>query len=159
MNKGGIVWIADAGQSDFTADIVRQMENSLPETDLKERIHMVQHSEWNEEVTTPGKLAYVKATASYHNILNGNAVGNGTPGFRTDEPVAWREYGTSSTEQQIWETAIAIANAYNAQDGRYDNTAIGGGGMDFSDVSETCWIFGFAGLSDTEAFLREFAAR
>ncbi|HSH09466.1 MAG TPA: hypothetical protein VK995_03705, partial [Oceanipulchritudo sp.] len=145
--------------SDFTADIVRQVENILPRIDPKERIHVVQHSGWNEEVTAPQKLAYVKATASYHKIPDGNAVGNGTPGFRTDEPVNWREYVKSSKEQQIWELAIAIANRYNAQDGRYDNTAIGGGGMDFSDVSETCWIFGFAGLSDAEAFFREFATR
>jgi hypothetical protein len=159
LNSGGTVWIADAGQSDFSADVVRQMEKILPGIDLKERIHVVQHSDWNEEVTDPEKLAYVKATASYHKIPDGNAVGNGTPGFRTDEPVAWREYVTSSREQQIWELAIAIANRYNAKDDRYDNTAIGGGGMDFSDVSETCWIFGFAGLSDAEAFFREFATR
>ena len=31
--------------------------------------------------------------------------------------------------------------------------------MDFSDVSETCWIFGFAALPDAEAFFREFATR
>ncbi|NDV61360.1 hypothetical protein G0Q06_02720 [Puniceicoccales bacterium CK1056] len=159
LKKGGTVWIADAGQSDFTADIVRQMEKNLQGIDLKERIHVVQHADWNEKVTAPEKLAYVKVAASYHKIPDGNAVGNGTPGFRTDEPVAWREYVTSSKGQQIWELAITIANRYNAKDGRYDNTAIGGGGMDFSDVSETCWIFGFAGLTDAEAFFREFATR
>lgn len=157
LNKDGTVWIADAGQSDFSADIVRQMKNLLPEIDLKERIHVVQHADWNEEVTTPEDLAYVKAAASYHKIPDGNAVGNGTPGFRTDEPVAWRDHITSSKERQIWELAIVIANRYNARDGRYDNTAIGGGGMDFSDVAETCWIFGFTDLRDAEAFFREFA--
>ena len=159
LNRGGTVWIADAGQSDFSADIVRQVVSTLPGIDPKARIHVVQHADWNEEVTAPENLAYVKATASYHKIPDGNAVGNGTPGFRTDEPVAWREYVTSPKGQQIWELAIAIANRYNAQDGRYDNTAIGGGGMDFSDVSETCWIFGFGDLLDTEAFFREFATR
>jgi len=159
LNSGGTVWIADAGQSDFTADVVRQIENALPEIDPKKRIHVVQHSEWNQEVTAPENLAYVKTTASYHKIPNGNAPGNGTPGLRTDESVVWREHITSSKLQEIWELAIAIANRYNAQDGRYDNTAIGEGGMDFSDVSETCWIFGFAGLADVEAFFREFATR
>jgi hypothetical protein len=159
LQRGGTVWIADAGQSDFSADIVRQMANTLPAIDLKERIQVVQHSDWNEEVTTPEKLAYVKATASYHKIPDGNAVGNGTPGFRSDESIAWREFITSAQGQQIWELAIAIANRYNAQDGRYDNTAIGQGGLDFSDVSETCWIFGFDGLPDAEAFFREFATR
>jgi hypothetical protein len=28
--------------------------------------------------------------------------------------------------------------------------------MDFSDVAETCWIFGFSDLEDAEAFFREF---
>lgn len=101
----------------------------------------------------------MKTNASYHKIPDGNGVGNGTPGFRSDEPVAWREYVTSPKGQQMWELAIAIANRYNAQDGRYDNTAIGAGGSDFSDVAETCWIFGFAGLLDAEAFFREFASR
>jgi hypothetical protein len=156
LNRGGTVWIADAGQSDFSADIVRQVVKTLPGIDPKERIHVVQHADWNEKVTAPENLAYVKATASYHKIPDGNAVGNGTPGFRTDEPVAWREYVTSSKERQIWELAIVLANRYNAKDGRYNNTAIGGGGMDFSDVAETCWIFGFADLEDAEAFLREF---
>lgn len=159
LNSGGSVWIADAGQSDFTADVVRKIEAILPEIDPKERIHVVQHSEWNQEVTAPENLAYVKATATYHKIPNGNASGNGTPGFRTDEPVAWRERITSSRLQEIWDLAITIADRYNAQDGRYDNTAIGAGGMDFSDVSETCWIFGFAGLADVQAFFREFATR
>jgi len=159
LNQGGTVRIAESGQSDFTADIVRQVENIPPGIDPKERIHVVQHSEWSEEVTAPEKLAYVKVIASYHRIPDGNAVGNGTPGFRTDEPVAWREYVTSSKGQQIWDLAIAVANLYNAKDDRYDNTAIVGGGMNFSDVSETCWIFGFDVLSDAEAFFREFATR
>jgi hypothetical protein len=55
--------------------------------------------------------------------------------------------------------AIAIANRYNAKDDRFDNTAIGAGGMDFSDVAETCWIFGFNDLLDANAFFEEFGSR
>lgn len=158
LKRGGTVWIADAGQSDFSTDIVKQVVATLPEINPKERIHIVQHSEWNEKVTTPKKLAYVKSNAAYHKIPNGNGVGNGTPGFRTDNPVDWRQYITEPRKIEIWEMAIAIANHYNAKDGRYNNTAIGGGGMDFSDVSETCWIFGFNHLENTESFFEEFGS-
>ena len=159
LKRGGKIWIAEAGQSDFSAVIVKRVKATLPEIDPKERIEIVQHSDWNEEVTAPEKLAYVKATANYHKIPDGNGLGNGSPGFRTDAPVEWREYLTEPRLIQLWEMAIAIADRYNAKDGRYDNTAIGGGGLDFSDVSETCWIFGFNDLVDAEAFFREFATR
>jgi hypothetical protein len=31
------------------------------------------------------------------------------------------------------------------------------GGLDFSDASETCWIFGFNDLEDSKAFFQEFS--
>jgi hypothetical protein len=45
LNTGGDIWIAEAGQSDFSADTVRQVNLKLPGINTKERIHIVQHSE------------------------------------------------------------------------------------------------------------------
>ncbi len=55
------------------------------------------------------------------------------------------------------EHAIDIANEYNGKDGRYNNTAITMGGLDFSDVSEICWIFEIDRLTDSNNFFREFS--
>jgi hypothetical protein len=44
-------------------------------------------------------------------------------------------------------------------EGRYLNTSIQKGGLDFSDVSETTWIFGFTELDDARDFFAEFGSR
>lgn len=92
LESGGALWIADAGQSDFSAAVLRAAHEALPVADLKDRFHVVQHADWNEEVTTPEDLAYVKEAATYHRTPEGNAVGNGSPGFQSDEPVDGRSY-------------------------------------------------------------------
>jgi hypothetical protein len=53
--------------------------------------------------------------------------------------------------------AIEIANKYNGKEDRYKNPEIANGGLDFSDVSETCWIFGFESLINIEQFFQEFS--
>jgi len=107
-------------------------------------------------VTTPADLAYVKEAASYHRIPDGNTVGNGTPGFRSDENIDWRNSITDQRLREIWEKAITIANTYNGADGRYLNESIMKGGLDFSDTSETTWIFGFNNVEDADDFFQEF---
>jgi hypothetical protein len=156
LTDGGTIWIAEAGQSDFSAALVRKIQTVLPEENLKERVHVVQHSDWNEESTTADDLAFVKESVSYHKIPDGNAVGNGSPGFRSDLAINWQDQIRSPRLAEIWTTAIGIANAYNGQDGRYLNEAIEKGGLDFSDVAETAWIFGFRDLVDANDFFEEF---
>ncbi len=157
LHSGGRIWIADGGQSDFSAALVRQIQSRLPDVDLKDLVHVVQHSSWNEEVTTPEDLAFVKEVATYHKIPDGNAVGNGTPGFRSDHMAAWQQYITAPRLRAVWEKAIAVANTYNGVDNRYLNDSIKKGGLDFSDTSETTWIFGFAELVDAEDFFQTFS--
>jgi hypothetical protein len=158
VQNSGKIWIADGGQSDFSAALVRAIRNQMPDTDLKEMVHIVQHADWNEEVTTPADLAYIKETGSYHRIPDGNTVGNGTPGFRTDENIDWRMSIKDQRLREIWEKAITIANTYNGVDGRYLNESIMQGGLDFSDTSETTWIFGFNNLEDAGDFFQEFGS-
>lgn len=159
LNDGGNIWIAEAGQSDFSAALVENIKKILSGIDTKQRITIVQHSEWNEGSTSPDKLAYVKEHTSYNKIPDGNAIGNGSPGFRISTPFGWRTYIKRSELVDIWEMALEIANRYNGSENRYNNTTIKSGGMDFSDVSETCWIFGFNDLRNVEAFFKEFASK
>jgi hypothetical protein len=158
INDAGNIWIAEAGQSDFSASLIRNIKNKLPSINSNSRIHIVQHSTWNENNTTMNKLAYVKENSDYVKIPDGNIVGNGSPGFCTEEKVNWRKYIAVSNLTNIWEKAIEFANKFNGKDGRYKNPVIAKGGMDFSDVAETCWIFGLNYIKDTEDFFKEFSS-
>ena len=51
--NGGDIWVAEGGQSDVTADVVRSIRNTNPGINTGNRIHVVQHSIWNEQHTTP----------------------------------------------------------------------------------------------------------
>jgi len=157
LNDGGSIWIADAGQSDFSAALIRNIQELAPESNVKDRVHVVQHADWNEEVATAEDLAFVKESASYQKIPDGNAIGNGSPGFRSKTDVNWQEYVSDVRLTEIWTMAVEIANKYNGADGRYLNEAIRAGGFDFSDVAETAWIFGFSDLADVNDFFEEFS--
>jgi hypothetical protein len=149
---GGDVWIADAGQSDFSAELVKAIQKDLPEIETSKRIYVVQHAEWNEEVTTPEKLDFVKQNTEYIKIPDGNGVGNGTPGFRSAEFTQWDKVITDPELTKVWQLAIDLANKYNGKEGRYYNEAIAAGGLDFSDLSEVCWILGLQDIKDVELF-------
>jgi hypothetical protein len=157
LNDGGSIWIADAGQSDFSAALIRNIQELMPEAIVKDRVHVVQHADWNEEVTTAEDLAFVKESVSYQKIPSGNAVGNGSPGFRSNTAVNWQEYVSDVRLTEIWTAAVEVANKFNGADGRYLNEAIQNGGLDFSDVAETAWIFGFSDLTDVNDFFEEFS--
>ena len=156
LNKGD-VWIAEAGQSDFTAELIKSIQANLPEINTSENIHVVQHSDWNEKSTSPEDLEFVKKNTDYHKIPDGNVVGNGTPGFLSAEYTQWKDKITNPQLIEVWELAIEISNEYNGKDGRYNNKAISQGGMDFSDLSEVCWILGINDIKDTEQFFNIYS--
>jgi hypothetical protein len=157
LDQSGTIWIAEAGQSNFTADVIRTIKKQHPSADTKNSIQVVQHSDWNENSTNPMDLAYTKENTSYHKIPDGNARNNGTPGFKSHQMPDWRTYIKEPRLISIWELAIAVANQHNGAEKRYNNPAIADGGVDFSDVSEMSWIFGFETLKDENAFFKEFA--
>lgn len=153
----GDIWIADAGQSDFTASLIKTIQSDLPEVIISQRIHVVQHADWNEEVTAPENLKFVKENADYHKIPDGNAVGNGTPGFRSPDYTLLKNKIAIPKLIDIWQLAIEISNEYNGKEGRYNNSAIAAGGLDFSDLAEVCWILGLHDIRDTEQFFKQYA--
>ena len=157
LAKDGDIWIAEAGQSDFSAELIKKVILELPELNVSERIHIVQHSDWNEEVTSPEKLEFVKQNADYHKIPDGNVVGNGTPGFSSSNFKEWNNYLTKPELIEIWKVATELANKYNGQEGRYTNKPILAGGLDFSDLAEVCWILGLQDIKDSEHFFNLFS--
>ena len=73
LSAGGDVWVKEGGQSDITAAVVKRIKVKLPEVDTTARIHVVQHSTWNEQKTTPEALVYTKAQTRYVRIKDANA--------------------------------------------------------------------------------------
>lgn len=156
IKEGGDIWIAEAGQSDFSSALVRAIQNKLPNLNTQQRIHIVQHSTWNESVTTPEDLQFVKDHTDYRKIPDGNATENGSPGFNSANFNHWKSKIKNSETRKLWEAAVTVGNKYNGKDGRYLNKSISLGGLDFSDVSETCWILGLEQIRDTEEFFELF---
>lgn len=157
LENQGDIWIADAGQSDFSAQLIKSIQTDLPDMDISDRIHVVQHSDWNEEVTSPLSLNFVKINSDYQRIPDGNVVGNGTPGFRSPEYTLRKDKIRDPKLIDIWQLAIDLSNRYNGKEGRYHNEAISAGGLDFSDLSEVCWILGLQGIKDIEHFFNLFS--
>ncbi len=153
----GDIWIAEAGQSDFTARLIKTIQSDLPDISISQRIHVVQHSDWNEKSTSPENLQFVKKNTDYQKIPDGNVVGNGTPGFRSPEYTQWKNKISNPKLIDIWQLAIDLSNKYNGKEGRYNNEAISAGGLDFSDLSEVCWILGLQDIKDTEHFFNLYS--
>jgi hypothetical protein len=155
LTADGDVWIMEAGQSDVSAAVIAKVQAHHPSLDTARKIHVVQHSQWNEGATTPTALAFVKANSDYIKIGDGNAVDNGTPGFNTHDPKSWPRALNDPKSGSLWAEAKRLAVQVNGNTG-YDNPSIQAGGFDFSDAAEACWIFGYVSLRDTEAFFQTF---
>lgn len=157
LRNDGDIWIAEAGQSDFTARLIKAIQLDLPEINVLKRIHVIQHSDWNEESTSPESFKFVKKHSDYQKIPDGNAVGNGTPGFRDPGYTYWTDKITNPKLIELWQLATDLSNKYNGKEGRYNNEAISAGGLDFSDLSEVCWILGIQNIKDTEQFFNVYS--
>ncbi|QHJ12698.1 hypothetical protein FX988_02956 [Paraglaciecola mesophila] len=155
LAQGGRVWISEAGQSDFTQHLIQQLKvngTSLP----KEKIVLVQHSEWNEKETSKNALAFVKQNTTYYKIPDGNASANGTPGFNTLDFTVNPLENNPLLDTQIWQEANKVSSQYNGVNGRYLNKTIHSGGADFSDLVEVVWILGITGVNTVDAFFTQF---
>lgn len=73
LAAGGDVWVKEGGQSDITAAVVRAIRQKSPDIDTTRRIHLIQHSRWNEEQTTDEALRYVRGATRYVKIRDANA--------------------------------------------------------------------------------------
>ena len=159
LGNGGDIWIAEAGQSDFSALLIRSLQDGFQNPELRSRVHIVQHSNWNEESTDPLSLEFVKHNTDYQKIPDGNESENGTPGFRSPDHLDWINSIADPKLKQIWQLASDLSTKYNGKEGRYLNEAIDAGGLDFSDTSEVCWILGINDLTDSHDFFERFGLK
>jgi Carbohydrate binding module (family 6) len=143
------IWVAEAGQSNFTAAMIRRLQTELPAIDTRIFVHVVQHNTaFNEPQTNAGDLALVKGATQYNNIPDGN----GNPGFNTSDGSNWGRATSNASVGAIWTAARSLANQKNVPPNLFINQVVKNGGFDFSDTVEHCWIFGFTGLNTTTFF-------
>ncbi|WP_440877110.1 hypothetical protein [Thalassotalea sp. PLHSN55] len=153
LTQGGKVWVQEAGQSNFTRDwLVALQQSGVDKALIKNNVIVVQHSAWNENKTSPDALTYVKQATRYHAINDGNEAmkefnrkgrrGALTPKY-VDTSKKWLTFATSNANtnthsQLLWKTASRIVDASGFT---ASHSVVPQGGVDFSDVVESWWIF------------------
>jgi hypothetical protein len=140
LDNGGDVWIKEGGQSDITANVVKRILLQTPDLEVTRRIHVVQHSKWNEDHTTDAALAYTKTNTDYIRIKDANRFLNIKGGNKEFEEAAklHPHYGP------IWEAAFTYYNP--------------GDRLDFSDTGELMHILGLGKIS-IDDFRERFLAK
>ena len=155
LASGGHVWVMEAGQSDFTQQLMQHLANSgnpVP----KNKMVVVQHSDWNEKETSQGALAFVKQHITYVKVPDGNASANGTPDFNNAQFKVKNLENNQLPSADAWHDANKVSRQYKGTNGRYRNDAIDNGRADFSDLVEVVWILGITDVDTLEAFFEKF---
>jgi len=137
LRSGGDVWVKEGGQSDLTADVISIVRRYAPNVDMHSRVHVVQHSDWNEDQASPAALDYVKMHIDYIRIRDANAYLNAEGGNAAFEAAA-RNHPAFG---RIWRAAFMY----------YDP----GVRLDFSDTGELMRILNL-GEIDFEEFRARF---
>ncbi len=73
LDRGGRVWIAEGGVSDFTAEVLQEVIALRPGLDTTKAVHVVQHVQRNEDATQNAAAGLVQAKANYIRIDDGNS--------------------------------------------------------------------------------------
>ncbi len=131
IDSGGSVWVADAAVSDFTAQVVREVERLRPELPLSEIVHVVQHSNGNHNSTDAEDLAYLGSTIDYVRIEDGNEP-NKTADLNAPSP-EFMEAALAGRYAEAWRFAFEMLDPTKT--------------VDFSDTVEVLHIIG-VGVDD-----------
>ncbi|MDU0356419.1 hypothetical protein RS130_23225 [Paraglaciecola aquimarina] len=169
IQAGGRVWVAEAGQSDVTADwIAALIADGMNPAIIKKQVIVVQHSLWNENQTTENDLAYVKQKSWYVQLDDGNAPYGSTewgdrsdystPGYQEKDkrfmPAAMNS--SVAKAKALWSKADEVINGYHPEGFSEEWSALHYGGVDFSDTSEVWFILNMSGLHTIEQFWKAF---
>ncbi len=144
--RGGKLFVQEAGQSDFTHDVLKVVViGGIPIESLKDRVVVVQHSNWNQKMTTDAKLDWIKRNTDYRKIDDGNYGGNGTPGYHSHN-ARWMDEALSEDNpnqfaRKVWKEARRVIETHGWEKDRWNNDCIRFGGVDYSDCVENWWIF------------------
>lgn len=125
LDAGGHVWVADGGVSDFTAEVAGEVQRRRPAVDLATRLHVVQHSQRNEDATRSDDLEFVRGNSEYVRIDDGNGP-NGSADLNGPS-------GSFEAAASGGDTAPAWVVAFNY---------MSAGELDFSDTVELLHIVG-----------------
>jgi hypothetical protein len=138
LKDNGDIWVKEGGQSDITADVVKRIRNQAPYLDTATRIHVVQHSQWNEDQTTDAALTYARENTQYVRIRDANAYLNIKGGDRASVEAAsshpnfgtaWRVPDSASSATSTRELPKgqmqATVNRPLIRDGRGSHRALG----------------------------------
>lgn len=162
IESGAVIWIADAGQHDFSHDVVAEMLAAKPDLNPKERIRVIQHSDWNREQSRVNKTNQLISWVNYQKIPDGNDRNNGTPDFEDESFTGWQSAVTNPENAAVW--ALAVATGLKEMErpitGSRLNPGMLNGSLDFSDIVEVCWALGFtdAEMPGIEEFFDVMAA-
>ncbi|MGJ8744457.1 hypothetical protein [Polaribacter sp.] len=143
LKNGGKVFVQEAGQSNFTYDVLQAVIAEGIETAIiKKNVIIVQHSKYNEKNTTPSELVWLKQHTIYKKIDDGNTSDNETPGYRSKD-TKWLALAKSTENpnkvaRNIWMLADEVCDAWEST---WTNKWIAAGGVDFSDCVENWNIF------------------
>jgi len=132
LEAGGDIWVKEGGQSDITAAVLRRIRDEAPDLDTATRVHVVQHSEWNENQTTDSALDYTRRHADYLKIRDANSYLNAGGGNAAFEDAAL----THPVFGPVWRAAFIY---YNPK-----------GRLDFSDTGELLHILGLGEIGIDE---------
>lgn len=153
IEKGGKVWVAEAGQSDVTAEATKQ----LP-APMWRRVNIVQHSYWNESQTSADAMNFAVYKTTYHRIQDGNFSGNNSPAFNTKDGSHWARLLADPRIGPVWHEAKRLSELHNPV-AEYVNPAVAAGGLDFSDNVEFAYILGYDDMAGVGDFVARFASR
>ncbi len=160
LQNGGKVWVQEAGQSNFTADWVAKVLQTVSQNTVKNNVVVVQHSNWNENKTTTSDLNYVKNRTRYFAIDDGNAPFNAswgdrgpwqTPEYRSKNSswIARAKNSGNSIARRLWREADNIIDTLWPNGYPHDWSHIHFDGVDYSDCAENWWIFNIGGNADS----------
>ena len=152
IEAGGRVWVAEAGQSDVTAAAVEKLPKPMWTS-----VNVVQHSYWNETMSSKEAMQTVVYNTRYHRVQDGNFPDNGSPAFNTDDGSHWAALLADPLVGPIWAEAKRLSDYHNPK-AAYVNPAVAAGGLDFSDTVEIAYIFGFDEMGGVGDFVERFAA-
>lgn len=142
LAAGGDVWVAEGGPSDYTAAVVRLLQQRHPEFQTRNRIHVVQHSQWNEDHALAADINFVRSNTNYIRIEDGNEP-NSTADFRGFRQ-SFVDSALNSQYRGVWNVAFA-----------YLSPSVK---LDFSDTVELMYILGMgtSQIANADDFARVF---
>lgn len=85
IDRGGVVRVAEGGVSDFTADVVREVQRRRPGLDTGPIVEVVHHITRNIDMTRVGDIDFLRAETTYVRIDSGNDL-NGTADLFAPSP-------------------------------------------------------------------------